>query len=272
MNCSLCFSKCKKKNKLLYICVKCKLVHFIKAKSFVYEKQYFEDEYKIQYGKTYIEDKANLQIRAKERLRKFKENINYAPNMALLEIGSAAGFFLEKAKDEGFSVEGWEISKKMAQVANKNGIKTKTGDWKSLYQKWNKEQNKKYDILCAFYFLEHIEEQNLIWSLFKEMIKPGGFLMLAMPSIYGPSYYFEFNNWLKFHPKDHFVDYSPKTLKNAAKLFSFNVIMTSYEGIHPERFPLGKNIVLSKIYQFIQKKMKFSDTMFTILKKEERHD
>jgi len=100
--------------KNLILCKFCKTVINENYQELEYSDSYFKDEYKEQYGKTYLEDFENIYNASKKRIDKIfrKFLIEDRSNLKLLDIGSAMGFFLKAAVDSqiGF-VQGVEISK-----------------------------------------------------------------------------------------------------------------------------------------------------------------
>ena len=87
---------------------KCKRCNTLFRKYFLppfidYSSKYFVEDYKNQYGKTYEEDIENLLSLAKKRIEKIK---SIKPSGKILDIGSAMGFFLKEASDNGYETEG----------------------------------------------------------------------------------------------------------------------------------------------------------------------
>ncbi len=237
------------------------------AAATTYEEEYFFDEYKKQYGRTYLDDKEFLQKRFRHRLHLLQKQDRFLAGKSLLEIGSAAGFFLEVAEENGLIAEGWEISRQMTLYAESQGRNVKQGSFVDLAGSHIHQGLKPYDIVAMFYVLEHFPDQQKIWDLTAQLVRPGGFLLLALPSAMGPLYIFQRDKWIQTHPGDHFADYAPNSLRRVARRFDFLVRHVSSEGIHPSRFPGGNLPVLKNLYALYQKLVPFSDTMFSILQK-----
>ena len=256
-------------------CQHCRLVFNSRAYKKEYEDHYFLKEYKKQYGKSYFEDKQNIQKRMTWRLKHLQKYTqennrtilceNTTP-CKLLEIGSACGFFLELAQEVGFEVLGWEVSSLMGKYANQHGLTTKIDNFESLYYDWKKRPSQVH-VVAAFYVIEHLKKPFLFWKAVSEMLHDGGLLALAVPSIFGPTFYFNKCDWRSQHPSDHFVDYSPASLKKIGKTYSLKLLDVYSEGIHPNRFPLGNVSIFQSFYRILQKKVPFSDTVFAIFKK-----
>ncbi|WP_461256930.1 hypothetical protein [Treponema sp. R80B11-R83G3] len=108
-------------------CSKCGVIYMDRAypPPIEYEREYFFESYKKQYGKTYLEDFPNLVAMAKRRLRHIsqilhtkstKEHQTFGSRTQreeeggeeplLLDIGCAYGAFLVAAKEENFSPVG----------------------------------------------------------------------------------------------------------------------------------------------------------------------
>ena len=250
-------------------CKGCRLIFYNKGIPTDYEKNYFFEEYKTQYGRSYLDDKINIQKKMKKKWEILKQYTTSSQSKRLLEVGSACGFFLELTKESNFIAEGWEISSYMAKIANRKDCFTRIGSFRELYQKWGKKPEK-FDILVAFYAIEHFQDIFFFWEAAGELLVKGGILALALPSSFGPSFYFRRQEWIRNHPKDHFADHSPQSLRRFASFFGFELLKVSAEGIHPERFPLGTLPVFKKIYEWFQEKYAFSDTIFAILKHQTR--
>ena len=262
--CNVELKPLKKKINNFQKCSKCGLLYFLDAKSIQYDDNYFNSEYRNQYGTSYIDDKEKIQKRLLQRYDIFKKYVksNANENINLLEMGSAAGFFLSLMKEKGFKVQGWEISEFMSEYANANKVPTQCGDLIDLYKNWKQSKENRYDIVSAFYVLEHIPDQAFIWKIFQNVTSAKGLLLLAMPSYSGPGFFFNREKWINNHPKDHFVDYNPSSLKKVAMIHGFKPLFFRSEGIHSERFPLGNKAGFKLLYNTLQKKIPFSDTIF----------
>ncbi len=256
-------------------CQNCRLVLNSTANKKEYEGNYFLDEYKKQYGRSYFEDKKNIQKQMTWRLKHIVKYLSKNSGVILyqdmtpyklLEIGSACGFFLELAQKVGFEVLGWEVSSLMGEHANQHGLTTQINDFESLYHDWKKSPFQVH-VLVAFYVIEHFERPFLFWKAAAKILHSGGILALSVPSMFGPTFYFNKRDWISQHPSDHFFDYSPASLKKIGKAYSLELLNLYSEGIHPNRFPFGSLPFVRSFYQVFQKKVPFSDTVFAVFKK-----
>ena len=232
-----------------------------------YEENYFNSEYKNQYGKSYLDDRENLNRKNQERVHRMLKYFSPQTHPRLCEVGASAGFFLEVMRESGFDCEGWEISSVMTEYAKQSGLNMKRQDFFSGVTAHQLKRESPFDILAFLYVLEHFPDQKQTWESIRGLLRPGGILLLALPSTHGPTFYFNRLQWIKTHPKDHAIDYSPESLKRVGKQFGFKPLAFFSEGIHPNRFPLGGVPILKSFYALFQKKTAFSDTFFAVLKK-----
>lgn len=207
-----------------------------------YGRDYFFDFYKKQYGKTYIEDFANLKAAGKQRLAVIKktgawENAGdkepYIP--ALLDIGCAYGPFLQAAKEEGFDPCGIDPAEDAVQYVTQTlGIQAFQG----FFPCKTGEKEQKYDAVTLWYVIEHFRSCTEVLTQIQKILKPGGVLAFATPSFSGISGRSRKTRFLEQSPEDHWTVWSPASCKKALALTGFKVKKIKVTGHHPERFPL----------------------------------
>lgn len=234
-----------------------------------YEHDYFEQEYRTQYGRTYTADRQAILARNERRYAKVKLLAPVETHPTVLEIGSAAGYFLHLMQDAGYAVVGWEISQAMTHYANARGIKTVRQDFLRGAARHARQAKPGYDIVAMFYVLEHLSEQKTVWQHLTHLVRPGGFLLLALPSAAGPTFRFHRRRWYETHPADHSVDYSPRSLRRIGRQFGFGLVSAFSEGIHPQRFPFGSYRALAWLYRLLLEHAPLGDTIFAILRREQ---
>lgn len=248
-------------------CKNDKLVFNCAYEATAYEHNYFDKEYAAQYGKAYTADRAAILGRNAARYKIASNFFSATTHARVLEVGSAAGYFLETMQSQGFTVCGWEISKTMTAYAKKRGLKTLQQDFMSGVKRHAKSKTAAYDVLALFYVLEHLPDQVTAWRAMARLVRPGGFLLLALPSAAGPMFRFHRRRWFETHPKDHAVDYTPQGVARVGMRFGFRLVKAASEGVHPDRFPLGKAWGINKLYKTLIERRPVADTFFAILEK-----
>ncbi len=252
----------------LYKCKKCNSLfrkYFLPV-STDYSSKYFIEDYKNQYGKTYEEDEENLKRLAKNRLDIIK---NIKPTGKILDLGSAMGFFLKEASLNGYETEGIEISEYAANYCVSN-LNLNVHNISLLDFEYKK---KEYDIITAWYVLEHICDfekllKNILFSL-----KDDGIFAFAMPNGNGISGKFN-KNYFKIVPPDHAFETNPKALDKFLKKYSLKKMYLKNQSVYYNRFCdifnlqfLKENKGLKNMYNLFAKKYNLGDTFECVYKK-----
>ncbi len=235
---------------------------YIPAKERVYSKSYFMEEYKAQYKKTYYEDELALRTLAKKRLQVL-ERFNQPRKTDLLEIGSAAGFFLDEAKKLGYKTKGIEISESEVKYSREQlGLDALSISFLDY------QTESKFDCIAAFFVLEHFPDQEKVLSKIFSLLKEGGFVFLALPSIYGPTFLTSPDEWFKTHPDDHFADYSPLSLKKVFQYFEAEVLYCEPMSFHVARDKgIRGKFPFKLFYNSLAKLTSYGDTIQILAKR-----
>ncbi len=249
------------------LCKNSGVIYYTKAKAQDdYEEDYFFKDYKLQYGKNYIEDESYLRLLARRRLKKLEEFfVRFHkkrmpfPTPKLYELGSAFGFFLDEAKKSkiGWEVGGIEISKIGCNYSlDTFGIHVRNSDF--LQEKIEEES---LSAFCAFYVIEHFKEQKTVFEKISKSLKKGGLFSFALPSTFGPLYHFNKTKWKDTHPNDHFADYSPQSLSKTLALYQMRLLKTWPSSYHQERLPkLYSKIIPPSLYKTGALLLSYGDT------------
>lgn len=237
-----------------FICRSCHIIYSLDFmnKPGKYDKNYFFDEYRNQYGKTYIEDFNNIKqyaytrlafinkIICKKKINLTKLQSEFKERKSLLDIGCAYGPFLIAAKEEGFLPEGIDISPgAVSYVKNTLNIQCRCLDFKKISKE--KIGNKKYDIITMWFVLEHFIQTDVVLKKVNMSLKKGGIFAFSTPNISGISYKKNRKKYLDKNPKDHYTLWNPKAARKTLKLFGFSLVKVRITGHHPERFPFFNN-------------------------------
>ena len=204
------------------------VVYSERAHSVDYGPDYFLSEYQAQYGRSYLEDEHSLRNLARRRLT-FLEPV-CPPPATLLEIGCAAGFFLDEARRAGYQVTGVEISEFGYNHATKKlGLDVHLGPFPAACPLIE------FDCVAAFYVLEHFADQGALFREVSRRIRAGGALLASLPSTHGPLFTTDSGRWAQTHPIDHFVDYSPESLNRILPLYGLESVRARPASYHPDR-------------------------------------
>jgi 2-polyprenyl-3-methyl-5-hydroxy-6-metoxy-1,4-benzoquinol methylase/spore coat polysaccharide biosynthesis predicted glycosyltransferase SpsG len=249
-------------------CNNCGIIHMDRTcpPPIEYEREYFFEAYKKQYGKTYLEDFPNLVATAKRRLKiisrissrggveplvrkaQREEKSGFSP--LLLDIGCAYGPFLVVAKEEGFSPVGIDPAEDAVRYVQETlGISAVQGFFPNSplpipYSPLPTPHS--YDVITLWYVIEHFRDSASVLAEIKKLLTPGGILAFSTPSYSGISGRKSLRKFLEKSPADHYTIWSPKACKKALALAGFKVKKITISGHHPERFPLLGKFAKSK--------------------------
>ena len=234
-----------------------------------YTKSYFADEYKNQYGRTYLEDfdaiKKNC-IRRIENIEKLYKKSSLKPSKNILDIGCAYGPFLSAASDASWTPFGTDIAEDAVKYVNeKLGFKAVKAFFADI--DLQKEFGiDKLDAVTMWYVIEHVKDLNSTLKAINGLLKTGGIFAFSTPDAGGLSARTNKEGFYLSSPKDHYTLWKQKKTEKYLKRFGFKVIKTYATGIHPERHPfikrhnLSEQSIIYKIIKFLITINKYGDT------------
>lgn len=183
-----------------------------------YSSNYFFQEYlkplKNQAGELDLNSLYNRYHLYLQILKKF-----FSPGKKLLEIGSAAGFFLYFAHQDGWHVRGVEYIPEAAQYARDNfGL--------SIYEASFEEAKieEEFDFVALLDVLEHFSEPLFCLKKVRQLLKPGGLLLISTPNYNSLSRFFLGKGWAVLSPADHLFYFSKKTIRLLLNRAGFEII------------------------------------------------
>ena len=244
----------------MYKCKKCGLRYiknFYTNENKDYNEDYFLSEYKNKYGKTYEEDRENIINFAKERINYIKK---YIEKGKLLDFGSGLGFFAEYSEKNGYETLSVDKSKYAVDfIIDKLNLMAIQSDYDYL-----EKTDDLFDVITSFFVIEHVKDFKKLLFLFKCHLKDNGVIALSTPNLNGISIKYNFLDYIKNHPEDHYVIFSPKLLKRILKKFGFKNFKVVIKGIHVEKFikskKINENKIVKKIIYFFAKLFQLGDT------------
>jgi SAM-dependent methyltransferase len=143
----------------------------------LYDERYFHEDFGPYFSESFGEVE-NGPLR-----RKFEEYAGvlaeYAPPPGeLLDVGCAAGLFLDVARGRGWNVEGIELSPHAVKVAREHfGLTVHEGDFAAVDLKEGS-----FDAITLLDVLEHLYEPSASLQRVRTLLKPNGILMVVLPN------------------------------------------------------------------------------------------
>lgn len=213
-----------------------------------YTRSYFFDEYRAQYGKTYLEDFDSIKARGMIRMgivdsvhsRVFKAHA--IDNKTILDVGCAYGPFLSAARDIGWSAFGTDISEDaVAYVRDELHIPA----WRAAFPASDADDRigeRSYGALSFWYVIEHFGDLAAVFERARKLLVPGGVLAFSTPTETGVSGLFSRRAFLERSPIDHFTIWNHRAVARQLRRYGFSVKKTVSTGHHAERFPLMRRL------------------------------
>ncbi|MDR2097365.1 MAG: methyltransferase domain-containing protein [Spirochaetaceae bacterium] len=203
-----------------------------------YTEAYFFENYKKQYGKTYLEDFPNLTAMACRRLAVIKGLIKTGGGSGgLLDIGCAYGAFLVCAREAGFAkCQGIDVSASAVKyVRGELRLQAECGFFP---EDELTRGGQKFDVITLWYVIEHFENVKTVLEKIHGLLNPGGVLAFSTPNCSGISALRSLKNFLEKSPADHWTIWDARRVKKVLRHFGFDVKKIIVTGHHPERFPI----------------------------------
>ncbi len=212
----------------------------IQSQNTDYNKSYFFEDYKKQYGKTYLDDFTAIKsqcIRRTSIIDYIYRSTHKAVTPNVLDIGCAFGPYLDAANDAGWQVFGTDISKEAVDyVQNTLHFPAVCAQ----FPDFNSEEQfgiRNFDAVTMWYVIEHFQNLDKVLKSVSSMLKVGGIFAFSTPSASGVSGRFNTQNFFQNSPNDHYTLWEPFRAASILKKYGFKVVKIVSTGHHPERFP-----------------------------------
>lgn len=142
----------------------------------------------------------------------------------ILDFASGYGFLMQLLLQENYQVDGLEISQDRLDVSKKRLPNAKIYTNNLLMEDVPESLKEKYDVITMFHILEHIVEPKKMLRKIKEMLVPGGRLVIEVPNVHNIMMDIspEFNDF--FYIRDHVAYYTPELLNTVLEETGFQVL------------------------------------------------
>lgn len=229
-----------------------------------YGQSYFFDEYKAQYGKTYLEDFESIKQQGLRRMRYIRSLVTAAiPNV--LDIGCAYGAFLSAASDCGFRPFGIDICESaVAYVRERLGFPALYAAFPDFTPDFGSEfsihARDGFDAVTMWYVIEHFADLHSVLLKVSELVKKGGVFAFSTPCASGISARFSKKSFFKNSPSDHFTLWRIRNCRSVLKKYGFKARKIVSTGHHPERFPYIKLKQNNRLASALSRLFRLGDT------------
>jgi len=133
---------------------------------------------------------------AESRLAKIKK---YKPSGRLLDVGCSNGAFVKRANEYGYEAEGVEVSSDVIELVQRvNPVKIHCGEVSALNL-----PPKSFDVITLHDVMEHYYYPRQEIFLLRDLMKPGGILVIDVPDMDHLDFTREQLAWKHIKPKEH---------------------------------------------------------------------
>jgi len=173
----------------------------------VYRYEYFHRD---QNGYDDYESIADLRIQTFKKW--YKDIIPYCRHQKFaLDIGCAAGYFLDVLKENQWEIEGIELEHRMYSLLIEKGYNVSNDPLEYF------TSSHQYDLITMFDVLEHLPELQRDFAKISNLLSPQGILALSTPNIDSFQHRLFRSRWFQFKPVEHLYYFSPSTLQRLAQ-------------------------------------------------------
>lgn len=238
-----------------------------------YQKAYFFEDYKKQYGKTYQEDFDSIKAQCLRRLSIINQVNGSLGDKSVLDIGCAYGPFLAAAADYNMNPFGTDISEDAVDYVQKQLHYPATCSAFPAFEADEEFGLSEFDVVTMWYVIEHFKNLDEVLRKVSSITKKGGIFAFSTPSGEGVSALTNCSNFYQNSPTDHYTIWEPSRAANILKKYGFEVIKIVSTGHHPERFPsikrcsTKKGSLRWKCVEMLSKTKKLGDTFEIYCKK-----
>ena len=208
-----------------------------------YSRAYFFEDYRKQYGKTYLEDFDSIKAQGERRMEHIKElykDKKLLPKK-ILDIGCAYGPFLAAAAQSGWRCYGTDISEDaVTYVRDTLGFQAVTAAYPAL--ETDDLGSKTFGAVTMWYVIEHFEDLDAVLAKTAELLPAGGIFAFGTPAGHGVSMTYSPEKFFAQSPSDHYSIWDIKSCRKILSKYGFRVVKTVSTGHHAERFPLRKPV------------------------------
>ena len=187
----------------------------------LYATQYFRNE---DNGYEDYELTAHLRIKTFQRWYDEIKPFLKTTNGRALDIGCAAGYFLDVLKLHRWHAEGIELEKEMLLNVKKRGYHIYNTPLEYF------DEKKKYKLITLFDVIEHLPNIHVNLEKLTNILDSDGTLALVTPDFKSRQRKLFGKRWFQFKPKEHIQYFTKETLQRAVKQHGFSIIHTSASG------------------------------------------
>ena len=189
----------------------------------MYQVNYWNSPQAKEFGYTNYLDDSQLYLKTFRLRSQIVERYKPIPGK-ILEIGSAAGFFLKVMAEKGWQTTGVEISALMVDYARKH-LKLPDIRLGNL-----EEQNfapASFDAIALWDVIEHLEAPRWMLTQVRKLLKDDGILIIETQNVESIFAKLMGKSWHHYKHTEHLWHFSPQTITSLLTLEKFEILELS---------------------------------------------
>lgn len=195
----------------------------------LYGETYFRNEDNATVGyHDYVADERNIRRTFSRRLDMIHRFIQPGQDRKLLDVGCAAGFFVDEAAKRGWKVEGLDVSGFAVEY-----VKERFG-----HEAYNTSlidadflEPSSYSVISMFDVIEHVPDPKANIERAAELLQSGGVMVLITPDVGSLVARLTGKRWIGYKlSEEHVYYFSDKTLARMLNEAGFDVVDVRHEG------------------------------------------
>jgi SAM-dependent methyltransferase len=149
------------------------------------------------------------------------KNTNVCLESPILDVGCGSGKLLYRMGNLGFRNLSGIDNFIDGDIIYKNGVK--------IYKKNLQEVDSKYDLIMMHHSLEHMDDQHSVFKKLTELLIPGKFLLIRIPTCSSFAWRNYRENWFALEAPRHFFNHSLKSIKFLFDKYGFELTKIQYD-------------------------------------------
>jgi SAM-dependent methyltransferase len=189
----------------------------------IYAPEYFArtDDGDAQGYLDYLGDADMHRMAARKRLRRLER---FGAPGRLLDVGAAAGFFMDEARRRGWRVEGIDVAGSMTRYGREElGLELSTGVFED-----SDPPRESYDCVTMWDYIEHAVDPAASFAAARRALKPRGILALSTGDAGSILARLSGSRWHLMTPRHHNFYLDPATIRRYLDLHSFDLVALTH--------------------------------------------
>jgi SAM-dependent methyltransferase len=169
----------------------------------------------------YLGDEANHRLNARSRLKLLER---YCSPGRLLDVGCAAGFFLDEARQRGWTTKGVEFAATMAELARTRlRVDVDTDSFAAFAA-----EPETFDAVTMWDYIEHSNDPHGDLGRAAALLAPGGLIAVSTGDIGSLAARASGSRWHLLTPRHHNFFFTRSSLERAFRDAGFEVLESTY--------------------------------------------